>query len=329
MLSSTRRHWSARSRLDRLQAHTVTLVHGLLDRLAPLLDAADVPARRFVVSNALVWRLHGSRLASAGLGEPILLADGERHKQMHSVSRVYDALIRAKAERSSTVITFGGGVIGDMAGFAAATYLRGIALVHIPTTLLAQVDSAIGGKVGVNHPLGKNLIGAFHQPRLVMVDPVVLKTLPDREFRSGLAEVIKHGIVLDASYFEDLEASIPALLGRDLTTLERVVAGSCRLKARVVERDEHEAELRWVLNYGHTIGHALEAATGFCRWVHGEAVSLGTQRSSAGERLGISSRRQAQASCSRDRIPSGIQASRRRGRSAVARQDGPGTAGYP
>src|SRR3977135_925359 len=147
--------------------------------------------------------------------------------------------------------------------------------VQVPTTLLAQVDASIGGKTAIDHPRAKNLIGAFHQPRLVIVDPLVLTTLPDREFRSGLAEVIKHGIVLDASYFEDLEVNVPALLGRDLTTLERVVAGSCRIKARVVERDEQEAELRWVLNYGHTVGHALEAATGFQVWTHGEAVSLG------------------------------------------------------
>jgi 3-dehydroquinate synthase len=168
--------------------------------------------------------------------------------------------------------------------------MRGMNFVQVPTTLLAQVDASIGGKTAIDHPRAKNLIGVFHQPRLVIVDPLVLTTLPEREFRSGLAEVIKHGIVLDASYFEDLEANIPALLGRDLTTLERVVAGSCRLKAGVVERDEQEAELRWVLNYGHTIGHALEAATGFHRWAHGEAVSLGiAAEARLAERLGIGS----------------------------------------
>jgi 3-dehydroquinate synthase len=160
--------------------------------------------------------------------------------------------------------------------------------VQVPTTLLAQVDASIGGKTAIDHPRAKNLIGAFHQPRLVLVDPAVLGTLPEREFRSGLAEVIKHGIVLDAAYFRDLEQSIPALLARDLPTLERVVAGSCRLKAQVVERDEQEAELRWVLNYGHTIGHALEAATAFTRWAHGEAVSLGiAAESRLAERLGL------------------------------------------
>ena len=168
-------------------------------------------------------------------------------------------------DRSSTVVALGGGAVGDLAGFVAATYMRGINFVQVPTTLLAQVDASIGGKTAIDHPRAKNLIGAFHQPRLVLVDPAALTTLPEREFRSGLAEVIKHGIVLDAAYFEDLEANVAALLGRDLTTLERVVAGSCRLKARVVERDEQEAELRWVLNYGHTIGHAIEAATGYRR----------------------------------------------------------------
>src|SRR5262249_35244685 len=159
--------------------------------------------------------------------------------------------------------------VGDLAGFAAATYMRGMNFVQVPTTLLAQVDASSGGKTAIDHPRAKNLIGAFHQPRLVVVDPVVLTTLPEREYRSGLAEVIKHGIVLDADYFGDLEGSIPALLARDLPTLERVVAGSCRLKAGVVERDEQEAELRFVLNYGHTIGHALEAATAYERWAHG------------------------------------------------------------
>jgi 3-dehydroquinate synthase len=193
------------------------------------------------------------------------------------------------------VVALGGGAVGDLAGFVAATYMRGMNFVQVPTTLLAQVDASIGGKTAIDHPRGKNLIGAFHQPRIVVVDPVTLTTLPDREFRSGLAEVIKHGIVLDAGYFRELEADIPFLLARDLPTLERVVAGSCRLKAQVVERDERESELRWVLNYGHTIGHALEAATGFRRWAHGEAVSLGiAAESRLAERLGIASAQTAE-----------------------------------
>jgi 3-dehydroquinate synthase len=255
--------------------YTITLGHGLLDRLAPLLDAAGVPARRFVVSTALVWRLHGSRLASAGLGEPILLADGERNKQMQNVSRVYDALIRANAERSSALITFGGGVIGDTAGFAAATYLRGIALVHVPTTLLAQVDSAIGGKVGVNHPLGKNLIGAFHQPHAVFIDTSVLATLPRREFRAGLYEVIKYGMTSSPALFDKVARELAAVFARDPEVLSAIITESCRIKASIVAADEREAGLRRILNFGHTAGHALEAATKYRRFRHGEAVAYG------------------------------------------------------
>src|SRR5688572_15582419 len=174
------------------RAYPVAIEDDAIDHLGTILDEVRAPERRFIVSSPLVWRLHGPRLARAVAGaEPILVPDGERHKQLSTVARIYDALVGAHADRASTLITFGGGVIGDMAGFAAATYLRGIALVHVPTTLLAQVDSAIGGKVGVNHPLGKNLIGAFYQPHAVVIDPTVLATLPRREFRAGLYEVIK------------------------------------------------------------------------------------------------------------------------------------------
>src|SRR5262245_33852236 len=177
------------------RAYVVTLGDGTIARLIALLQGLGLPERRFVVSSPSVWKLHGERLASTLAGtEPILVPDGERSKQLQTVSRVYDALLRANADRASTLVTFGRGVIGDLAGFAAATYLRGIALVHVPTTLLAQVDSAIGGKVGVNHALGKNLIGAFYQPHAVVVDPAVLSTLPRREFRAGLYEVVKYGM---------------------------------------------------------------------------------------------------------------------------------------
>jgi 3-dehydroquinate synthase len=175
-----------------------------------------------------------------------------------------------------------------VAGFAAATYMRGINFVQLPTTVLAQVDASIGGKTAIDHPLGKNMIGAFHQPRLVVVDPAVARTLPEREFRSGLAEIVKHGIVLDADYFAELERDLAPLAARDLGVLERIIAGSCRLKASVIERDEREAELRHVLNYGHTIGHALEASTGYTRYAHGEAVALGmVAEARLARRLGI------------------------------------------
>jgi len=255
--------------------YAVTLEDGLLDRLPRLLDDVKAPARRFVVSSPLVWRLHGPRLAKAGLGEPILVPDGERFKNLQNVSRVYEALIRANADRASTLLTLGGGVIGDMAGFAAATYLRGIALVHVPTTLLAQVDASIGGKVGVNHALGKNLIGAFYQPLAVAIDPSVLQTLPRREFRAGLYEVIKYGMTSSRPLFERVGRERTAIFSKDAAVVEAVIAESCRIKASVVAADEKEAGLRRILNFGHTAGHALEAVTKYRRYRHGEAVAYG------------------------------------------------------
>jgi 3-dehydroquinate synthase len=227
-----------------------------------------------------VWRLHGNELARAlnGSGtpaEPILVPDGERYKQLATVTRIYDSLVTAKADRSSTLITFGGGVIGDMAGFAAATYLRGIALVHVPTTLLAQVDSAIGGKVGVNHPLGKNMIGSFYQPHAVVVDPAVLGTLPRREFRAGLYEVIKYGMTSSAALFDKIGKERKAIFARAPEALTAIISESCRIKADVVSADEREAGPRRILNFGHTAGHAIEAVTKYRRYRHGEAVGYG------------------------------------------------------
>jgi 3-dehydroquinate synthase len=258
------------------RAYPVSIGAGVLDGLGGTLDAIGAPARRFVVSSPLVWRLHGPQLARAvSLAEPILIPDGERYKQLSTVSRVYDALVRASADRASTIITFGGGVIGDMAGFAAASYLRGIALVHVPTTLLAQVDSAIGGKVGVNHPLGKNLIGAFYQPNAVIIDPLVLGTLPRREFRAGLYEVIKYGMTSSASLFGRVARDRKAIFARETESLLPILSESCRIKAAVVTADEREAGPRRILNFGHTAGHALEAVTKFRRFRHGEAVGYG------------------------------------------------------
>src|SRR5205807_1641979 len=206
---------------------------------------------------------------------PILVPDGERFKQMPTVSRIYEALIRANADRASTLVTFGGGVIGDMAGFAAATYLRGLPLVHVPTTLLAQVDSAIGGKVGVNHALGKNLIGAFYQPHGVLIDPSVLGTLPRREFRAGLYEVIKYGMTSSASLFDRVARERKAIFDREPAALTPIIAESCQIKASVVAQDEKESGLRRILNFGHTAGHAIEAVTKYKRFRHGEAVAYG------------------------------------------------------
>jgi 3-dehydroquinate synthase len=258
------------------RSYSVLLEDGILDRVGALLDELKLPARRFVVSSPLVWRLHATRLTrSARKVEPILVADGERNKQLPTVSRIYDALVKATADRSSTLITFGGGVIGDMAGYAASTYLRGIPLVHVPTTLLAQVDSSIGGKVGVNHPLGKNLIGSFFQPHAVLIDPSVLSTLPRREFRAGLYEVIKYGMTSSAPLFDRIGRDRNAIFDREPSALLAIVAESCRIKASVVAQDEKESGIRRILNFGHTAGHAIEAVTKYKRFRHGEAVAYG------------------------------------------------------
>jgi len=258
------------------RAYTVTLADGVLERAGRLLDDLHLPERRFIVSSQLVWRLHGVRAARAfSAAEPILVPDGERLKLTVTVSRIYESLIRANADRASTLITFGGGVIGDMAGFAAATYLRGIPLVHVPTTLLAQVDSAIGGKVGVNHALGKNLMGALYQPHAVLIDPSVLSTLPRREFRAGLYEVIKYGMTSSAALFDRLVRDRDAIFAKDRHVLSEIIAESCRIKAAVVAADEQESGPRRILNFGHTAGHALEAVTKYRRYRHGEAVAYG------------------------------------------------------
>jgi 3-dehydroquinate synthase len=258
------------------RAYTVAIEDDAIDHIGQILDEVRAPERRFIVSSPLVWRLHGARLARAVAGaEPILVPDGERHKQLSTVARIYDALVGANADRASTLITFGGGVIGDMAGFAAATYLRGIALVHVPTTLLAQVDSAIGGKVGVNHPLGKNLIGAFYQPHAVVIDPTVLTTLPRREFRAGLYEVIKYGMTSSAGLFDRMTRARTAIFAREPAVLTPVIAESCGIKASVVSADEQETGLRRILNFGHTAGHAIETVTKYRRYRHGEAVAYG------------------------------------------------------
>jgi len=279
------------------RAYRIVVGAGAIGTVGSELAKLSRGRRVALVSDAGIRAQHGSLVVEGLRGAgfevaEILLPPGEQAKTFEVARLGWDRLLDAGCDRTSTVIALGGGAVGDLAGFIAATYMRGIDFVQVPTTLLAQVDASIGGKTAIDHPRAKNLIGAFHQPRLVVVDPAVLTTLPESEFRSGLAEVIKHGIVLDARYFEDLEQELPPLLQRDLSTLERFVAGSCRIKAAVVERDETEAELRHVLNYGHTIGHALEAVTGFGRFTHGEAVSLGiVAEARVAERLGIASAR--------------------------------------
>ena len=244
--------------------------------LAPLLAAPRV----VVVSNPVVaalWLAPLRTALSAGgiASEAILVPDGETHKTLRTLEDILTRLLECRAERSTTVIALGGGVVGDLAGFAAATYQRGVPFVQVPTTLLAQVDSSVGGKTGVNHPLGKNMIGAFHQPRAVLVDPACLATLPERELRAGLAEVVKYGAIRDREFFAALERDIERLLARDQDALARAIDRSCAIKAEIVTADEREAGVRTLLNFGHTFGHAIEAGAGYGEWLHGEAVAAG------------------------------------------------------
>jgi 3-dehydroquinate synthase len=250
---------------------------GLLNRSDLYLPALG-EGRVLVVSNETVAPLYLDRVLWALADrEPtsLVLPDGEQHKTLDTMKRVYDELITAGLGRDGAVVALGGGVIGDLAGFAAATWQRGIGFVQIPTTLLAQVDSSVGGKTGVNHPRGKNMIGAFHQPRLVLADTDVLATLPERELAAGLAEVIKYGLIRDAEFFDWLEANIDALRARDVDALAHAIARSCENKATVVATDEREAGIRALLNLGHTFGHAIEAALEYGDWLHGEAVGAG------------------------------------------------------
>jgi 3-dehydroquinate synthase len=218
----------------------------------------------------------------------VTLPAGERAKRLSTVERLYGHLLSARLDRGGLLVAVGGGVLGDLAGFAAATYLRGIRFVQAPTTLLAQVDASVGGKTGVDLPQGKNLVGAFHQPCAVLIDPETLNTLPARELRAGLAEVIKYGIIYDAGFFEEIVAALPRLLRRDPAALTRTIARSCAVKAEVVSQDETEQGLRAILNFGHTIGHALETVTAYRRYKHGEAVAIGMVSAALiGEEVGV------------------------------------------
>jgi len=263
------------------KSYAVVVERGVLTTVGPRLRALGLGSRAALVTSASILRLYGKpvqeSLEEAGFTVTLVdVPEGESAKTLAVAERCWDALLAAGLDRTSTVVALGGGAVGDLSGFVAATYMRGLNFVQIPTTVLAQVDASIGGKTAIDHPVAKNLVGAFYQPRLVLVDPSTAATLPERDYRSGLAEIVKHGIVLDGAYFADLERSVPEILARDGATLERIIGGSCRLKAAVIERDpEEKSELRFALNYGHTIGHALEAATAFGRWTHGEAVAVG------------------------------------------------------
>jgi len=252
---------------------------GLLETLAPRIERAvrRLPRRVFVVTSPQIWALWSAPFLRSFAEPPIalFLPPGEQHKTLASAERLTREMVRAGGDRGSLVIAFGGGIVGDVGGFVASIFMRGIPYVQVPTTFLAQVDSSVGGKVGVNLPEGKNLVGSFHHPRAVFADTAVLGTLPDRELRAGLMESVKAGIIRDRALVRFMEEHAAAVLGREPRALERVIAASIRMKARVVTKDERENGLRMILNFGHTIGHALEQATGYRAMLHGEAVGWG------------------------------------------------------
>ncbi|MCH8249358.1 MAG: 3-dehydroquinate synthase [Proteobacteria bacterium] len=269
-------------------AHTITVNLG--DRSYPIVIGAGLLNGGFdlskfvngpdclIVSNEIVAPLYRDRILPNLAGKAVTtidLPDGESYKSVASLQAVIDRLVESGANRDTTVIALGGGVVGDIAGFAAACYMRGVAFIQVPTTLLAQVDASVGGKTGVNHPEGKNLIGAFHQPQVVMIDTDTLKSLPDRELKAGLAEVIKYGVICDVEFFAWLEDNMQALLEKEPPALARAIQRSCELKATVVAEDEHESGHRVILNFGHTFGHAIENCQGYGEWLHGEAVATG------------------------------------------------------
>ncbi|MEO5654733.1 MAG: 3-dehydroquinate synthase [Nitrosospira sp.] len=262
------------------RSYPIHIGNGILSHSEIILD--HLPRKRAaIVTNTTVAPLYMERLRNALEGQgvvtvPIVLPDGEAHKNWQTLNFIFDALLRHRCERSTPIIALGGGVVGDLAGFAAATYLRGVPFIQIPTTLLAQVDSSVGGKTGINHPLGKNMIGAFYQPRVVLADSATLDTLPERELRAGIAEIIKYGLIRDLDFLEWLERNMAKLLIRDADVLVEAIRRSCVNKAEVVQADERESGVRALLNLGHTFGHAIENAMGYGVWLHGEAVAAGT-----------------------------------------------------
>ncbi|MCG5499670.1 3-dehydroquinate synthase [Ectothiorhodospira lacustris] len=262
------------------RSYPIHIGRGLLDEPARFAQALE-GRRTMVVTNETIAPLYldtlTRTLARTGSGpvETVVLPDGEQFKNLQTLDAIYTALLERRLDRGAVLIALGGGVIGDITGFAAASYQRGIDFIQVPTTLLSQVDSSVGGKTGVNHPLGKNMIGAFHQPRLVLIDTDTLNTLPDRELSAGIAEVIKYGLIDDPEFFQWLEQHLPRLRARDPEALAFAIRRACADKARVVAEDERESGRRALLNLGHTFGHAIETGLGYGRWLHGEAVAMG------------------------------------------------------
>lgn len=262
------------------RSYPIVIGSGVLGEVGARLGALLPGRSAAVVSNPTVKKLYMDRvvgsLEAAGFRTAsVEIPDGEAHKNLAWLTFVYDRLLDARMDRTSTVLALGGGVIGDLAGFAAGTFLRGVPFVQLPTTLLAQVDSSVGGKTGVNHPAGKNLIGIFYQPQLVLIDLETLRSLPRRELVAGLVEVIKYAIILDAELFVQIEENLDRVLALDTALLRHIVHRCCTLKAMVVQRDERESDYRSILNFGHTVGHAIESLTEYTRYLHGEAVAIG------------------------------------------------------
>lgn len=261
------------------RSYHILIKRGLVNEVGSRLTDLGLSGRACVITNPTVRVLYGKEvvegLESAGFSVVVIeMPDGEEFKNLEEASKVYDRLVHEKFERSSPIVALGGGVVGDLAGFVAATYLRGVPYVQVPTTLLAQVDSSVGGKTAVNHPKGKNLIGSFYQPLVVLIDPDVLSTLDERDLRTGLAEAVKHGVIRDADFLEFLEINSEKILNLD-SEIEEVVSRSCEIKAQVVSEDEKEEGVRAILNFGHTFGHAVEAVAGYNVHRHGEAVGMG------------------------------------------------------
>lgn len=267
------------------RSYSISIENNILSACGSLARSLNKNEKALLVSNPTVFDLYGNSVADAldAAGFEItvaLMPDGEEYKNLEIATEVLDAAVGARLERGSLLFALGGGVVGDLAGFVAAIYQRGIDFIQIPTTLLAQVDSSVGGKVAVNHPQGKNLIGAFHQPRAVIIDPLTLNTLEDRDYLSGLGEAIKYGIIYDNQFFQFLESNAAKIAERDNDVIANLIYHSCRIKSEIVGQDEREAGLRAILNLGHTFGHAIETLTGYGNYRHGEAVVMGTRAAS-------------------------------------------------
>lgn len=287
------------------RSYPIIIGHGLL---ADGFDLSDFVRGNdcLVVSNTTVAPDYLARTIALFPGktlQSLQLPDGEAFKTLATTEKVLDSLVAMGANRDVTLVALGGGVVGDITGFAASCYMRGVPFIQIPTTLLSQVDSSVGGKTGVNHPGGKNLIGAFHQPQLVLIDTDTLTTLPDRELSAGLAEVIKHAAIADAEYFAWLETSIPKILERDPDALARAIFRSCEIKSAVVSEDEREAGKRALLNFGHTFGHAIENSVGYGEWLHGEAVAVGMLMAAKLSKLNDADTRRLEALIATARLP--------------------------